>query len=64
MGPKDIVIKMRLAGLHLNIKTKIMTAEEIPLTQTMRTVKLLKILLTLLQSSIQIEITAKKSRED
>ena len=56
--------KSAKAGLHLNIKTKIMTTEE---THNFNTdnedTNIVKVLLTLIQSSIQMETAAKKSRD-
>ena len=52
------------AGLYLNIETKIMTTEE---THNFNTdnedTNIVKVLLTLIQSSIQMETAAKKSRD-
>ena len=48
----------------MNIKkTKIMYRRNTTLTQTMKMPKLLKVLFTLVQSSVQMETAAKKSRE-
>lgn len=52
------------SGLHLNIKTEVMTTERYTaLTYTVKTAKLLKILLTWVPSSDQVETEAKKQRE-
>lgn len=64
---KQLLMKVKeesaKAGLNLNItKTKINTEEYTTLTLTMKTLKLVKIMLTVAQSSIQMESAARKSR--